>query len=161
WHANIAAYRSLQSSLAPSLHGPTRWTFGPTAIELLTRIPPFFIATALLLARRETRLMALAALPLFVWYFFFTPLHTHYFIAEFLWFTFALVSGFIAAVEWGARALGGATASAAAAVCIACFLGWAAWTGTPALANITFKYGPLPTPLEVDRAAAVQIVGPN
>lgn len=172
WHFNLTEYGWLRESLSSSLDGPTRWTSGLFQLGLLTRIPPFIIATALLLARRETRLMALASLPPFLFYFFLTPLHGYYVIIEVLYFTFAAVAGLIAAVQWGARALAGAVdwgaralrgaaVPAVATVCIAVFLGWAAWTGTPALSNVTFKYGPLPTPLEVDRAAAQQIVGTN
>jgi hypothetical protein len=160
WNYNYDVDQSIRTTVWPALHSPLRWTVGAPALAYATRLPPFVAAEALLLARRETRLLALASLPLPLWLFLATPGKGYYGLPETLLALIA-ATAVVGAVVARVAAFGGRTVVAAAAVAFAAFLGWGAWVGTPELAARTFSHGVLPTPLEIGRAAGRAIVGPD
>ena len=161
WKYNYNVYAATRSLLWQAARGPMRWTLGAPALALATRLPGFLIGEALLFVRRETRLLALAASPLFAWTFLFTLGKSYYILPELLVVTFAATSLVVAAAQRVSGALGGPAAVVITGAAAAGLLAWAAIAGTPEAANAVYRYGPLPTPLEVDRAAALRIVGPD
>ena len=160
--AKLAAYFDVyDGQVVPLLRNDlfsSLFAIGPLLGVLLLRIPPFLATVALFAIRRATRGMALAFLPVPVLAMWTLP-KTHYFISEELIY----LSAFWSAVLSGCYLLGDVAPRAKRAVpvilSIAC--GALLLLGSPQLRDIRPLKGLPLHEMEVARAAARQIVGPN
>jgi hypothetical protein len=156
---NFSIYPGMVAALGS--HAPLLYAL-PLKSALALSIPPFAAAAVMLLLFRDLRPLVIAALPLPLFIFFYSPrkLFSYLYPEIFLFLCGFWILLAVAALWTSGRYLGGRVRRYTGPALAACFL-IAFVVRTPAVRQIRFLEPVPPHGMTVARAAALEIVGPH